>query len=166
MKKLFIVLVLVLIAAGIYWYFSGPTESTSGLSADQQATRDLLGTPGQFSISYQPHGEAGEFVRTEVWRYGEAKKDVTFIGGKIFASQDYEPPTGITAATLLPENFDVEMTLDEINAALGETAVLFDVPGVTTDTVKTYASSKALFTIEDNYLTYFETISTSQVPVE
>ncbi len=167
MKKIAaIVILLALVSAGAYWYFSNMGGSEAEVSPDQMEIRDFLGMPAQFSISYLPQGEAGEFVRSETWYFPDSKKEVRFLGGEIFSSQDYAPVDGMKVTDLVPEQFDVNMTVADINKVLGEQATLFEVPGVTTDVVKTYVSSKVMFTIENDYLTYITTLSTNAIPTE
>jgi hypothetical protein len=157
---------LILAGIGAYWYFFASSGPATGLSDDQAEVRDLFGAPAQFSISYQPQGEAGGYVRSEVWRYPELKKEVTFLAGRIFSTEDYEPQAGLVPTELRPEQFDLTSSVDDINTALNEDAVLLEVPGLTGDATQTYASDQALFILDGGSVTYFETVSTTTVPVE
>lgn len=169
MKKFILaIIILVIIAGGAYAYFfygSTPVFLLE-LSEDQKEVRDLFGAPAQFRISYLPQGEEGSFVRTESWYYPDQQKEITFLAGEILSYEDYAPKADMPVTDLFPENFQAQMELQEVEEYLGVKAVEFDFPGFFDEDTKTYMSDKAIFTFNGDYLTYFETIGTIDVPEE
>ena len=167
MKKIIIIIIIIIIvvillAGAFFIYFAFFEEE--GLSSSQQEIVDTFGYPKMFTISYLPYSENDDsmLVRHETWVYPEHQQEITFIGGEIATTEEIEATEGeITYSDLKPENFEFEMSYDEVVAALGNKQVervdmvpeLYD-----EDVVETYISDHVIFTIEYGYLTYIETV--------
>lgn len=134
------------------------------LSKEQSETIKALGYPNQFVISYYPQGE-DDVVRTEYWYYPDYSMEITFLDGEIYVVEEYKAEDKVAATPLRPEDYDLYTTLAEIEVIFGEappepTDFLpgFYEPGE----LETYISTHAIFVIEQDYLTYFQTMGVSE----
>lgn len=155
-------LLLIIIGAVVFLFLKLFSNSKS--SQDQKDTVELMGNPAQFVITYLPQGDDNEttMVRSEVWYYPQQEKSLHFLSGNLISTEDYLPESESEATEqtdLFPSDFDVMMNLDELEVALDEVPQqLYELPGFDEDGFQTFMTSKAVFTIENGYLTYFETV--------
>jgi len=160
MKKLiFIVLILILLGA-VTFYFLASEEL---LSPSQAEIRKMFGLPHQFVVTYLPRGSADkpQLARSEIWFYPEHGKKITFLAGELVSDEEYLSEDEVTPTTLRPEDFDFNMNYDDVVAFLGSANIeaIDFLPVFHQESVETYASDQAIFVIEDNYLTYIQTLS-------
>lgn len=164
MKKPTIILISILIVIGaVFFLMKKPGGSPmSGDASAQEQTIEILGSPSHFSIQYLPQGDAGDaLIRYETWLYPDIGKKIVFIGGNIAYTDVLDPNIVPKAASgISPEKFHYEMTVEEINNELGETAEEVDfLPGISQDEgVVVYVSKKAIFATENGKLSYFQTL--------
>lgn len=131
------------------------------LSTAQQELVEVFGHPSQFSIAYVPGGTEDDeiAVRSEVWYYPDHGQQVTFLSGTIISVDEMpveEAP--VVYPDLHPEQFDIDMTLDEVAALAGpEVALVEAIPGDTGD-LELYAGEGALFAMERGQLVFLQTI--------
>jgi hypothetical protein len=164
-KKLlgrFLLLVLfVLVAVFVLYYFFIPEPV---LSEAQEETIWLFGYPYQFEITYLPAGSDEEptLVRKEIWYYPLQEIKITFMGGDVFSTGDLlQEEIDVSQTNLHPEDFHFDQSFSDIEALLGSQNIekVDFVPGFYEDGVlETYLSDKALFIIEYDKLSYFQTL--------
>lgn len=163
MKKAIVALVCVILLA--FWWIKS-LEPT--LSSDQQQIRNLYGHPQQFVITYLPRGsnERPQLVRQEIWFYDKAKQKISFTAGKLIYSQSYQPDSLSKPTRFLPEQFYFEQTTDEVKNIIGQDKVqelsFFDEDKY----VRTFVTDEVLFVMEQDYLTYLQTLSSGGPAVE
>jgi len=134
------------------------------LSKEQVETVEALGYPNQFVISYYPQGE-NDLVRTEYWYYPGYNMEITFLDGKIYVVEEYETGDQVAATPLRPEDYDLYTTLEDIEEILGEAPPepIDFLPGFyEPGELETYISANAIFVIEKDYLTYFQTMGVAE----
>lgn len=167
MKKKSIVVIaiaLIFLVSSLIVLLSLKIPDSYHLSQEQAQTIDTLGYPAQFVISYLPKGKT-DVVRTEYWYYPVQKLEITFLDGTIYTAESYEPDAQATATSLKPEDFDLLTTLDQIETLMeGSPPEPLDfLPGFyEPGKIETYISSSALFVIESDFLTYFQTLGVVQ----
>lgn len=153
---------------------TGSAETWPGYSEPQQGIVDALGEPAAFQLAYLPADDlgadgAGSLRRTEVWYYPEHEQQISFIDGVAVSVQGWEwlPESPTDYPALSPADFHIDMTLDDIAAALGTAITDIDEieidPELTaTDDVHVYATTDVVFTIERGALTYLQTVGTER----
>jgi hypothetical protein len=135
------------------------------LSTAQQELVEVFGYPPQFSIAYVPGGTEDDetSARGEVWYYPDHGQQVTFLSGTIISVDEIpvdEAP--VAYPDLRPEQFDIDMTLDEVAALAGpEVALVESIPGGTGD-LELYAGEGALFAMERDQLVFLQTIGVTE----
>ena len=160
MKKIIGVLIpaFILLLVGYYLFL----DSTS-LSKDQKNTIDIFGYPSQFLITYLPRGEADnpELVRSETWFYPSQNTSISFLAGNLLSEEEYIPNGSVSTTPLHPEDFDFFMDFKDMESIFGSENILpidflpvFYEEGDTA----TYVTDLALFIIENDSLTYFQTL--------
>lgn len=154
---------LIIVGVGVYIY-ANYFSAEEALTPDQEEIQKTFGPAQEFAITYIPRGSGPDLamVRNETWYYPKQQKKITFLGGRILAVEDFTPAEELISSTSLrPEDFSFFMDYQEVADALGSANVepLDFLPGFFEESgVKTYASDKAVFMIEDNQLVYFQTI--------
>lgn len=144
---------------GLYFLYQNFFVGTPDpkLSPDQTLILQNFGRPDQFVITYLPVEASGSavFSRTEVWYYRQAGKKLSFLAGNLVGSEDFNPPEISGSTKLKSEDFDFFMSPFQVKAKLSDKDFLV-LDGETT------ANNQAVFTHENNYLTYFQTLYDSQ----
>lgn len=167
MKKyiLFAIILLIIITI-IYFGFgliSGGLKDSGLADSAEAEIKNLLGNPGDFSISYVPQGsdEAGVLARNEIWFYPEQGLKVVFIGGSLVGVEEYMPISSTTSATELnPEDFYFDITREELDGIFGAENIepVDYLPGLYEEGVfETYLTDKAIFVLEQGKLTFIQT---------
>lgn len=156
--KLFFILPILILFLAVIIYTAN--KSFSHLSPDQQKVKDLFGSPSQFVISYLNRGqEDNQLIRNDIWLYPKIGKRISFLAGNLAYSQDYDPTEIISDTTLNPSDFYFEQNLSNLEAILGkENIEPADLPPFFEEDIQTYYSQQAIFVIENNHLTYFQTV--------
>lgn len=161
-KKVFLPLViLVAVVAAYFVFFSEPV-----LSKSQKETIDSFGQPSQFVVTYEPsltdeNDDEQTLSRTEVWYYPDLDMQVTFVAGELFDIEDYtQEDTDLTETPLKPQDFEFEMSLEQVKEALDNKPVeRLEIPGFWEEgALETYVSDDAIFVMEHGYLTYIQTV--------
>jgi hypothetical protein len=169
-KKLLILTAIIFLAVVIFFF---ARSQSSAISNQQQETLDLWGNPDQFVLSYLPQeGEKDEgsgqgneenrqenLVRYEVWYYLEPAKQVSFLGGETLSIEAWAPEETVPQSTYVPWDFDFYTNFAELESMLGEQLHLIDLPGFSGEGLNTYVSSDLLVVLEDDYLTYMQTLA-------
>lgn len=133
------------------------------LSEDQKNTIKLFGYPSQFVITYLPRGDADnpQLVRSETWYYAEQKTQLNFLAGKLVSEDEYIPDGEIENTPLKPEDFDFFLNFKDMSSIFGSENIIpidflpvFYEEGQTS----TYITDLALFVMESDRLTYFQTL--------
>lgn len=157
MKKrrriLFILPILIIGFFGFRLLFS------SDLSTQQQELINMWGYPDQFQISYVQKSE-DQLIRSEIWFYNDKQTKVQFLAGKSVVSSSYTPESQIST-TLKPEDFDFFQTKKDVDKLLGEESIdtIDFLPGISDEENQlVYLSPQAIFIIEYDHLSFFETI--------
>ena len=160
-KLLAALLGLVLLLLVGWWFWPG-----SPLSSEQQNTVKLFGYPNDFVITYLPRKDGQQLVRSEVWYYPQIQKQFSFLGGKLAGSDNYTDENKLPPTNLKPEDFDFDLTSADIEEIIGEGNIdpVDYLEGFVDEDVQTYFSEKAVFIIENNQLTYFQTVGVSDQP--
>jgi len=155
------IIFIAIVLGGAFIYFNY-IASPSLLSADQEEVRGLYGVPKQFMVTYVPQGlgEEARMARQEVWFYPKQEKKINFLAGELMTVEGFIPEeTSVAGTALRPEDFDVTMGYDGVAAILGESNITkMELPVFSGEGVDTYVSPEAIFVIEDDYLTYVQTI--------
>lgn len=157
------ILLLILVVVGVLALFYFTPEET--LSPDQQEVIQMFGPPNQFTLTYLPRGEKGnELVRTEIWYYPSHDMQVLFLAGDVFSVDPIEENINPLPTSLNPEDYEFFMNYEDVSKTLGTMNIekIDFLPGMFDEEIQTYMSDKALFTIESDYLTYFQTIGINQ----
>jgi hypothetical protein len=164
-KKLLILTAIILLAIVLFFF---ARAGATGISDQQQETIDLWGNPNQFVISYIPQEEGGagdqddgqaNLARYEVWYYLEPAKQVSFLAGETLVIEDWAPEETVPQSVYLPWDFDFYMSLAELESMIGEELHLIDLPGFSGEGLNAYASKDLLIVLEDDYLTYMQTLA-------
>jgi hypothetical protein len=133
------------------------------LSEDQKNTVKLFGYPSQFTITYIPRGDADnpQLVRSEVWYYNSQEVEISFLGGNFVSEEEYTPQGDNSETPLRPEDFDYFTNFNDMKSMFGtENIVPIDFLPVFYEEgeIATYLTDLALFVIEKDRLTYFQTL--------
>lgn len=168
-KKLLILIAIVFLALVIFIF---ARAQVANISDQQQDTIDLWGNPDQFVLSYIPQENAGQgdedagqgddqanLARYEVWYYLEPAKQVSFLAGETLAIEDWAPEETVLQTSYLPWDFDFYTNFAELESIFGEQLHLIDLPGFSAEGLNTYASTDFLVVLEDDYLTYMQTLA-------
>lgn len=168
MKKKFLFYLLpllIFLILGAVFVIQGINSATSGpdLSSDQQQLRDNFGPPDQFVVTYLPResSSSAQLTRFEVWYYKGSNKKISFLAGKLAASEDYTLPPDTPATDLYPEDFDYSENYNVVSSLLDDKSVVkldYDPAFWEGNLINSYASTNALFVMENNHLTYFQTL--------
>lgn len=126
-----------------------------------------MGYPSQFVITYVPRGDADnpQLVRKETWFYPDLETKIGFLGGKFIYEDTYIEQVTLGKTPLKPQDFDYFLTYKDLEKMFGiENIVPVDFMPVFYEEEEraTYLTDLAFFIIENNQLTYFQTISASQ----
>ena len=165
-----VLITLVIVAAIVVLGVLGIVVAASLSATDaeaQNAVLDRLGDPARFTIIYLPRTTNGaeEVVRTELWDYPDHQQRITFVEGAIAAVDTITPdPEDATYLAVSPPQFDLEMGLEQVAAALGETPEKVDeLPEFSAkDGVELYLSDHAMFALEGGKLVFLQTIGRSK----
>jgi hypothetical protein len=133
------------------------------LSEDQENTIKLFGYPSQFTITYVPRGDADnpELVRSEVWHYSSQELEISFLGGSLVSQTEFLTENKNSNTPLFPQDFDYFTNFDDMKSMFGtENIVPIDFLPVFYEEgeTATYLTDLALFVIENDRLTYFQTL--------
>jgi hypothetical protein len=146
-----------------FFYFNYFNQET-GLSPDQIKIIKTFGVPTQFSIAYLPAGDftvEARFVREEKWFYPAVGLRLTFLSGRLVASDKLEltKKGQYEKTSLRPGDFSYQTTVADVRRLIGAAELApMEVPGFFGDGVETYASRKGVFVFEGGYLTYMQTL--------
>ncbi|MBW6442056.1 hypothetical protein K0B04_04115 [Patescibacteria group bacterium] len=160
MKKVLKILIPALIVVlAIYFLLFHETS----LSQDQKNTIKLFGYPSQFVITYLPRGEADnpQLVRSETWYYHNQQTKIAFLGGKFVYEEEFIFDEVGEETPLKPEDFDYFLNFDDMSAIFGiENIIPIDFFPVLYEEgeIATYLTDYAVFIIENDQLTYFQTL--------
>lgn len=164
-KKILILPIILFIILSIFFLSPKPV-----LSSDQKQAIELFGYPAQFVITYLPRGSDNnpQLVRSETWLYPNAGKKITFLAGTSISVEDYKPEEDITQTSLKPEDYEFFQTYEDLVDIFGTNNItpIDFVPGLyEKGEYSTYITDQALFIIENNQLTYFQTLDKNNNPV-
>ena len=137
------------------------------LSKDQKTILELYDYPKQFVITYLPRGDADnpQLVRSETWYYPEIEKSIAFLGGSFAYEDIYKNDENLNTTLLKPQDFDFFLTYKDMEDIFGvENIIPVNLLPVLYEegTLATYITEEAMFIIENNQLTYFQTLGLSQ----
>jgi len=165
MKKVFkiskiLIPALILFLILIFIVFSKPS-----LSEDQKNTVKIFGYPSQFIITYLPRGDVDnpQLVRSEIWYYPKQQTKISFLAGKLTFEEEYIFEENTENTTLKPEDFEFFLNFNDMCAIFGEENIIpIDfIPGLYEEgEISTYLTNSALFIMESDQLTYFQTLGT------
>jgi hypothetical protein len=135
-----------------------------GLSKDQKETLKIFDYPSQFTITYIPRGNADkpQLVREETWYYPGSRTKIVFLGGKFAYQEENLQEISADKTPLRPQDFDFFLTYRDLEKIFGAENIIpvnFMPVLYEENETATYVTDLALFIIEDNHLTYFETLS-------
>jgi len=143
------------------------TGYAGDVSSAQQEIIDAFGYPEQFSVSYilDSAAEFNAMVRSEIWMYPEHQKQVTFVGGEIYATDDLPPleNTGSSCSKLKPQDVDYFTTPGQIAEKNGGTVAKTDfMPELFEENnVESYLGKNVMFVIADGHLVHLQTFCTT-----
>lgn len=163
-KKIVIFFIFLVAILAILYFFLRPEF----LSKDQKQIIKLFGPPSQFVITHLPRGEADnpQLVRSEVWYYLANQKKISFLAGKLVSEEEYTAEGEVEETSLKPEDFDYFMNFSDVADILGEENIEpidFLPVFYEEEEVATYLSDQALFIIEQDHLTYFQTLTSAEL---
>jgi hypothetical protein len=89
---------------------------------------------------------------------------ITFLEGRVFATEDFEYEGEVYKTELVPWDFDINSSYNDVTSRLGGAVQsLEDLPGFfEPGQYESYISDEAIFVVEEPYLTYFQTLGVSK----
>jgi len=165
MKKVFKISKILIPALILFLILFFIVFSKPSLSEDQKNTVKIFGYPSQFIITYLPRGDVDnpQLVRSEIWYYPKQQTKISFLAGKLTFEEEYIFEENTENTTLKPEDFEFFLNFNDMCAIFGEENIIpIDfIPGLYEEgEISTYLTNSALFIMESDQLTYFQTLGT------
>lgn len=163
MKKVFKIAKILIPALILFFILIFILFPKPSLSEDQKNTVKIFGYPSQFVITYLPRGDVDnpQLVRSETWYYPKQQTKINFLAGKLTFEEEYISEEDTEDTDLKPEDFDFFLNFNDISAIFGEENIIpIDfIPGLYEEgEISTYLTDSALFIMESDQLTYFQTL--------